>query len=171
MAFPQRLLADGEEVVLDLHPHWKELLGPLAALPVVVGAVSYGVFAMPDGRWHRIGQYVVLAAGLLVLVVRSLVPWLRWRTTSFVLTTARLVIRQGVLSRTGRDIPLTRVNDVSYRHGPLQRLLRCGTLVVESAGERGQIVLADVPRVETVQRELYRRVEAAVPGRPAGERA
>jgi hypothetical protein len=38
-------------------------------------------------------------------------------------------------------------------------MLGCGTLVVESAGERGQVVLRDIPRVETVQGTLYRLVE------------
>jgi uncharacterized membrane protein YdbT with pleckstrin-like domain len=77
-----------------------------------------------------------------------------------VLTTRRVIIRRGVLSRSGRDIPLTRVNDVSFQHSVIERALRCGTLTIESAGEHGQVVLPDVPRVETVQREVYRAVEA-----------
>ena len=39
-------------------------------------------------------------------------------------------------------------------------MLGCGTLVVESAGERGQLVLRDVPHVEEVQRDVYRLAEA-----------
>jgi uncharacterized membrane protein YdbT with pleckstrin-like domain len=87
------------------------------------------------------------------------VPYLRWHTTLYVMTTDRIITRSGVLTRTGRDIPLSRVNDVSFSHNIFERMLRCGTLTVESAGERGQLVLADVPRVEQVQRELYRLVD------------
>jgi hypothetical protein len=39
-------------------------------------------------------------------------------------------------------------------------LLGCGTLVIESAGERGQVTMTEVPRVERVQRELYDLVES-----------
>jgi hypothetical protein len=58
-------------------------------------------------------------------------------------------------------MPMSRVNDVSFEHsGILDRVLRCGTLVVESAGERGQLVMRDVPHVEEVQRDIYRLAEA-----------
>jgi membrane protein YdbS with pleckstrin-like domain len=68
-------------------------------------------------------------------------------------------VRHGVLTRRGRDIPLARINDVSFEKGPLDRLLGCGRLVVESAGEHGQIVLTEIPHVETVHSTLFRLVE------------
>ena len=40
-----------------------------------------------------------------------------------------------------------------------ERLLGCGTLTIESAGERGQSVLTDLPDVEKVQTTLYDLVE------------
>ena len=99
---------------------------------------------------------------MLLLLRFSLWPYVQWQTTRYVLTTRRIVIRQGVFGRSGRDIPLTRVNDVSFRHSLFERLLRCGTLTIESAGEHGQVVLPEVPTVEIVQREVYKRVEAEV---------
>jgi uncharacterized membrane protein YdbT with pleckstrin-like domain len=75
------------------------------------------------------------------------------------MTTRRVVTRTGVLSRKGRDVPMTRINDVSFSHTVVERIFGSGTLVIESAGERGQIVLSDVPHVEVVQRELYGLVE------------
>lgn len=160
MAYPQRLLADDETVVLDLHPHWKSLVGPAALLVVLAGLASYAVTAMPAGSlqgWARLG---VLVAAALLLGWFVLRPWLRWSTTHFVFTTHRVLIRRGVLARHGRDIPLSRINDVTFARSPVGRLIGCGTLIVESGGERGQLVLADVPAVEEVQRELYRLVEA-----------
>jgi uncharacterized membrane protein YdbT with pleckstrin-like domain len=79
-----------------------------------------------------------------------------WWNTVYAVTTRRLVIREGVFAREGHDMPLTRLNDVSFAHSFWERLLGCGTLVVESAGERGQIELSDIPKVEQVQRTLYR---------------
>lgn len=159
MAFPQRLLADDEQVVLDLHPHWKRLLLPAVLIPVVVGVATYLLFLVPDGSAHTPLQWAVIVVAVLVLLRFSVWPFVGWQTTNYVLTTRRVVIRRGVFARSGRDIPLTRVNDVSFQHSFVDRLLRCGTLTIESAGERGQVVLPEVPDVEMVQREVYRRVE------------
>ena len=54
---------------------------------------------------------------------------------------------------------MTRVNDVSFSRTVVERMFGSGTLVIESAGDRGQVVLVDVPHVETVQRDIYRLVE------------
>jgi membrane protein YdbS with pleckstrin-like domain len=68
-------------------------------------------------------------------------------------------LRQGILTRSGRDFPLIRISDVSFSHGPIDRLLGCGRLVVESAGEHGQLVLTQIPHVESVQATLFQLVE------------
>ena len=70
-----------------------------------------------------------------------------------------VLMRNGVLSRQGRDVPLTRVNDVSFSRSIIERFFGSGTLTIESAGERGQVTLTDVPKVEDVQREIYKLVE------------
>jgi uncharacterized membrane protein YdbT with pleckstrin-like domain len=92
-------------------------------------------------------------------MVWLMVPVLRWRTTTYELTTRRLRVRNGIVTRRGRDIPLARINDVSFEKGLLDRLFGSGRLVVESAGEHGQIVLTDIPQVEYTQATLFRLVE------------
>jgi uncharacterized membrane protein YdbT with pleckstrin-like domain len=155
VGFPERLLAEDEEVILHLHPHWKVLVLPIVLFLAVVGLASFGVayIDIPAVRW----VIVAVAVGLLLwFCVRRAATW---AATHFVITTHRVLLREGVLSRTGRDVPLARINDVSFEHSLLERMLGCGTLVVESAGERGQVVLRDIPRVEHVQGTLYRLVE------------
>lgn len=159
MAFPAKLLGEGEHVVDELRPHWKALVLPSAAFVLTAGVASFVAAIVPGWSAQGWVRLAILILALILVLAWSVRPFLRWRTTSYVLTDQRLITRQGVLSRSGRDIPLTRVNDVSFSHSLLGRVLRCGTLVVESAGERGQLVLVDVPRVEQVQRELYRLVE------------
>jgi uncharacterized membrane protein YdbT with pleckstrin-like domain len=162
VAFPKRQLAEGEEVVLDLHPHWKQLVAPVLLLPVLVGLATYLWFVLPNDAARTPLRWVIAVVAALLLIRFSLWPFLRWQTTRYVLTNRRVVLRDGVFSRHGRDIPLTRVNDVSFQHNLFERMLRCGTLTIESAGEHGQVVLPEVPRVEVVQREVYRAVEAEV---------
>src|SRR5450759_3194293 len=140
--------------------------------PALEGARRTGAVAAPDsraglvlhrhdaGRQQGLGRLAVVAIAGALLGALVVLPWLRWLTTHFVITTSRVVIRTGILARRGRDIPLSRVNDVTFSSTVFERLLHCGTLVVESAGERGQVTLTDVPQVEDVQRELYRLLEA-----------
>ena len=155
MAYPAKLLSEGEDVVLDMHPHWKRLVLPVLSLLVVLAAAGYLLAVLDDSRL----QVAVAVAAVVLLVVFTVVPFLRWRTTLFVVTTRRVVVRTGVLARQGRDVPLSRINDITFSHSLFERILGCGTLVVESAGERGQVVLTEVPNVEQVQRTLYDLVE------------
>ena len=97
---------------------------------------------------------------ILALILWLMIPVLRWRLTTYELTSRRLRIRDGIVVRSGRDIPLARVTDVSFRQGPLDRLLGSGRLVVESAGEHGQIVLTEIPHVQQVQARLFQLVES-----------
>ena len=157
--FPSRLLGEDEEVVLDLHPHWKRIVVPALLLPIVVGVATYLVFLVPDWSARTAVRWAIVAVAIVVLLRWSLWPFLEWLTTRYVLTNRRVVIRSGVLSRSGRDIPLTRVNDVSFQHSVIDRMLRCGTLTIESAGEHGQVVLPEVPNVESVQRQVLRHAE------------
>jgi uncharacterized membrane protein YdbT with pleckstrin-like domain len=157
---PRRLLGADENVVMAMRPHIKELIVPALVLLVVSPAATYLAAVMPDGsaqRWLRLAVAVIAALALLRWTVW---PFLKWITTSYVVTDRRLITRVGVIARSGRDMPLSRVNDVTFEHtNLLERMLGCGTLVVESAGERGQLVLRDVPKVEEVQRDVYRLAE------------
>ena len=152
-------LTDDEELVLRLHPHWKTLVRPLLFAVLVVAAALVLEVVIPPGSMAAVERLVVAAVAILAVMLWLMVPVLRWRTTLYELTTRRLRMRDGIVTRHGRDIPLARINDVSFTKGLLDRLLGSGQLVVESAGEHGQIVLTDIPRVEYTQATLFRLVE------------
>lgn len=160
MAFPQDVLTRDEYVVVHLHPHWKVLIRPLLAVALlVVAVVAAYVFLPPAWLVAAYGRYAMV--GLVLVLLLSLVLWplLVWRTTNFVFTNERVILQHGVLSRDRRDIPLARVNDHSMEQTFVERLLGCGTLIIESAGERGQSVLTDIPHVERIQTMLYELVD------------
>jgi membrane protein YdbS with pleckstrin-like domain len=161
MAFKGRDLppADDERQVLLVHPHWKVLVRPVLLALVVVTAALFVVAIIPSGADAGAERLAAGAVAVLALMLWLMVPVLRWRLTTYELTTRRLRIRSGVVTRRGRDIPLARVNDVSFEQGPLDRLLGAGRLVVESAAEHGQIVLTEIPHVQSVHATLFQLVE------------
>jgi uncharacterized membrane protein YdbT with pleckstrin-like domain len=151
--------AEGEHSVLILHPHWKTVLMPFLLLVFVVAVAAMLLAVIPHGRLQADGRIAVGVVALLVAMIWTGVPFLRWRTTTYELTDRRLRLRRGVLSRTGRDFPLIRISDVSFSQGLIDRMLGCGRLVVESAGEHGQLVLTEIPEVRRVQATLFQLVE------------
>lgn len=160
MAFPQRLLADHERMVFDLRPHWVALIVP--ALWIVVSLAFYVVVAnvaQDEVTDSGIVKAVIGGIGVMVAVWKGLNPILEWLTTSFVLTSDRLITRSGVIAKQSKEIPLERINDVTFTQSILERLLGAGDLMLESAGERGQTRITNVRRPEHVQLTIYKEVE------------
>jgi uncharacterized membrane protein YdbT with pleckstrin-like domain len=152
-------LTESEHLVLRLHPHWKTMLRPIMILIVVVAAALTLLILLSAHRNVAVPREVIGVVAVVAIVVWFVIPLLRWRTTTYELTTRRLRLRRGILSRSGRDFPLIRISDVSFSHGLIDRMLGCGRLVVESAGEHGQLVLNEIPTVERVQATLFQLVE------------
>ena len=147
---------DGEEVVLDLRPHWWFFFGPLVAFVLTVAAVvAVMVLDLPDWLWFAL--VALMALNALWLLARLA----KWSTTQFVVTTDRLIYRSGVLAKKGLEIPLERVNNIHFNQSVFERMLRSGDLMIESGGERGQQSFSDIRRPAFVQNEIYRQMEAA----------
>lgn len=159
MAYPDKLLADDEEVVRHLHPHWLTVFWPVVVFLVLVGAGSFGAALIPVGSNQGVYRLLIAVAVVVLAVVFVAVPLLRWRTTHYVITTHRVLYRVGILSRTGRDIGLSRITDVSYRQTLWDRIINSGTVTIETAGESGATVWSAIPDSDAVQQLLNHVVE------------
>lgn len=161
MGYPDNVLAHDERVILHRHPHWKRLIGPVLALLVLTALASFGGAVVNSTDWdprtRQIVQAVIAALWLLLVVWLTLRPFLVWRSTHFVVTDRRVMYRHGLLNRSGIDIPLARINSVEFHHGLLDRIVRSGTLVIESASQ-DPLEFNDVPQVEQVHALLYHEV-------------
>lgn len=159
MAYPQKLLGQDEAVQFELRPAWKTLIGPAIWLIVLIGGFFFllgRINSWFDGSTSTIMTWLLVIVGLILLSTLVIRPFLFWWTTQYVFTNRRIIIRTGIIARRGRDMPLSKVNDVSFDHTAMERILNCGTLMIESAAENGQLVIENIPNVESVQREVYR---------------
>jgi uncharacterized membrane protein YdbT with pleckstrin-like domain len=152
-------LAVGEQPVAVLHPHWKMLVAPVLLTFVVVAGLLVSEVLIPGSKYAWAERLALAVVAIVLLMWWLMVPILRWRTTVYELTTRRLRLRDGILTRNGRDIPLSRITNVSFRKGVLDRVLGAGTLVVESAGEHGELRLTEIPHVERVSALLSQLME------------
>jgi len=161
MSFPTKLLAPGEEIYLDSRPNWSYLFWP-SDLTVVVLAGCVAVFVLWSSA-PAFMAWVLLAFGVCVFVYFA-ARYIGWRTKSFVVTSQRIVYRTGALRRTGREIPIGRVQDVTYHQTVVERIVRAGSLTVESAGRHGQDPFPDITRPAEVQSLINRVVAQATGG-------
>jgi membrane protein YdbS with pleckstrin-like domain len=166
MGISAKLLGEDERVVTSTRTHWKALIAPVLVLLVVVGGGAFLAAVIPDGSVQTVGRIVIAAVAVVLLAIWTVKPFLDWYFATYTLTSRRLITRHGILNRSGRDIPLVRINDVSYEHGFIDRMLRCGTLVIQSASDGGQVVLHDVPHVERLHLQMSDLLFGGPDGKP-----
>lgn len=141
MAYPDHLLSRGERVVLHKHPHWKVLALPVLAFVIVVGGGS--ALAAWVSRWNDVGftshpqWYIgISVVGVILLIWWVLVPFLRWGTEHFVISSSHVFFRTGILKRREHQIPLSRIQNMETEVTFWGRLLGFGSLIVESAADQ-----------------------------------
>ena len=152
MSFPEKVLADDEQVVEHLHPHWITLVPATLWFLVICAGGGFAIAFLPSGgTTHLVLLILVIVVGLVLLSWLSFSPWISWRTTHYVFTTHRVLIRRGVLHHVGHDIALQRISDVGYSQTLWDRIVGAGTLTIESAGEHGQESLTTMPHADRIQ--------------------
>jgi uncharacterized membrane protein YdbT with pleckstrin-like domain len=174
MPYPRELLNEGEELALDLRPHWwyfaRHFLGGFLLIVVLVG-ISFvpagsanAASGSSDSLFHAIHKYAFIIWFIAVLIWALLVlaQYLQWTFTQFVVTSDRIIFRTGVIAKRGVEIPLERINNINFGQTIFERIIGAGTLEIESAGEDGQSLFKDVRHPDAVQQEIYRCMEANV---------
>lgn len=164
-----RVLDEGERVVLLGHPHWRLALRPAAVLVGVSAAAGFGAAVVRLQPWAPWAWLVLGVLAALVAVRWTLLPIARWRATLLVVTDRRFLVREGLLVRDGLDVPIDRIDSVRVRTGAAGRLFGHGTLLLDVAGER--LRFTDVAGVERVQARLHREIGLLAERRRSHEKA
>jgi uncharacterized membrane protein YdbT with pleckstrin-like domain len=164
MPYPKKLLNPNETVALDLHPHWWYFAEPAAALAasIVAGGLVLGLLDAGNTR-----KYLAWAALALVVVCALwlLKRYFGWLTTNFVITSDRIIFREGVLAKQGIEIPLERVNNVNFGQSAFERIIGAGDLLIESGGEDGQQRFTDIRKPQNIQNLITSQAEAKIRSR------
>ncbi len=168
MTLPRKLMIDGEQTIATTRTHIKVLIIPFLILLVVAGATGFLMKVSGDSLGGNL-KWIVLVLGVVLIVAGAVLPWLRWVTWTYTLTNKRIVEQKGILTRSGRIIPLSRVNDVAFEKNLNDRILGCGTLVIHDASEQAGLRLNDIPKIEDFHRTVSNLVMAAHEADPRDE--
>ncbi|MFP5488918.1 MAG: PH domain-containing protein [Acidimicrobiia bacterium] len=157
MPYPRKLLNDYETVALDLHPHWWFFAEPVASL---VGSIVLGIVSLtvPDGDAGRVVGWLAIVL-IVVTALWTLARYAKWSTTNFVITSDRIIYRSGVISKSGIEIPLERVNNVLFNQTMFERMIGAGDLLIESGGETGQQRFTNIKSPGSVQNLIHAQME------------
>jgi uncharacterized membrane protein YdbT with pleckstrin-like domain len=126
-----RYLLPHERQVITVHQHPAVLIRPVFFLLVGLALAGYLSYAIKHNHDVIIGVWVLV--GILLLWVIAKV--IEWAVVYFVITSQRLLLLQGVLTKKMNMMPLTKVTDMSFQRSPLGQILGYGEFIVESAGQ------------------------------------
>ena len=159
MPYPKKNLNTDETIALDMHPHWWYFAQPAAAL---LGSIVIGIVVLTQtdsGSTARKAAGIAAVALLVITALWLIGRYLKWLTTNFVITSQRLIFRQGIVAKRGIEIPLERVNNVNFNQGVFERMLGAGDLLIESGGEDGQQRFTDIRHPDRVQNLIHATAE------------
>jgi len=159
MGFPENVLTSGERVELKMRPHWREVFASVLLGLLLLAVLIYVTWLTPDDTTGNWIQWISVGLGVLIAVFLVIMPILRWLTTHYVVTTHRVLVRRGVVTKTGKDITLSKITDVSFERTLLDRLTGSGTLRIESAGDSPDETFRSIPRSDRVQQVINRLID------------
>jgi len=159
MGFPENVLTSGERVELTMRPHWREVFASVLIGLLLLAVLIYVTWLTPDDTTGNWIQWISVGLGVLIAVFLVIMPILRWLTTRYVVTTHRVLVRRGVVTKTGKDITLSKITDVSFERTLLDRLTGSGTLRIESAGDSPDETFRSIPRSDQVQQLINRLID------------
>lgn len=144
-----------ERTLLTMRTHPKVLFGPtLVGVAMLAGSFACAVYVprdLLDGKAWWVGALLCLFGAL----VLSGVPVLQWWKDLCILTTHRVKIQSGIIWIKGRSIPISRITDVNYEQGLLDRIFGCGTLIITEPSSQDGVKFKDVPHVNAVREQIH----------------
>jgi len=153
MSLPRKLMIDGEHTVATTRTHIKVLLIPFVIL-LLVALLEGFVQAKVDGEVNASVRWILVGIALVLVFFGTLLPFFKWLAWTYTLTNMRIVEQKGLLTRTGRVIPLSRINDVAFEKNLSDRILGCGTLIIHDASDQAGLSLKDIPHIEAFHRTV-----------------
>ena len=149
MRYPESLLSEGENVIFDVHHHPLVLAGSASLSLLFIIAWATLLFMVPLTR----ETWAVVSGLALLLILAAYTAWrfAVWSHVNLVLTNYRLVFVTGIFTRNSREIPLSKISDVSCRQTLPGRVFGMGDLTLETDAETGPLAFFNMPDPERLK--------------------
>ena len=155
-------LLSGETVVATERQHLAVLVPATLLAVICLGVPLVLIQLVPatvSGTNVSGAKAIADAVVAVVVVAWYLLRVLRWRFQTYTLTTHRIVLSRGVVSRVTESIALDRIQDTVVRRPLADRLIGAGSLEIQSAGRDGTEVLRLVPKPDRFYTQILQAIE------------
>jgi uncharacterized membrane protein YdbT with pleckstrin-like domain len=138
-AYLNKLLGNGEEVILEDRQHWFVLLRNIfveGAMIVVIAVLVFVLMGSLQGQtWS--GYLPLLFLLTIPPIISGLVDFFQWYNRKFIVTTWRVIQLSGVINKDVIDSSLEKVNDIELNQSFFGRIFGFGTVEILTASEIG----------------------------------
>ena len=154
-------LGAGEQIVFEGHPSWRAILGFYLKGILIVGVIAALVALLGGGSDAVLITLIVVIGATIVVLVGFLRRW----STRYTITTRRLNIKHGIISRDVQETKIERVQDVNYRQSLYQRIMQIGDVDFDTAAQdsSGDFIFAGVANPEQVVDRVHHATEPVGP--------
>lgn len=158
MAYPEHLLARGEQVMLHKHPTMKVLAFPILWFILIIGGGFALAAILRNDSNHQLWWIIIAAVGVILLFLLCVVPFVKWRSEHFVITNVHVFFRTGFFQRREHQIPLGRIQNLETNVSFWGRIFGYGDLTVESAADQ-PLAFYNVAAITKVQSLLNQLID------------
>ena len=164
MGYAEKNLAAGETILYRAHYHWIIYRFTIIVLVLAVALGAGALYARHEQTGEDVGRWLgLLAAGFVVIALLAFL-WRRFRSSldEFVVTNRRVIRRVGLWAREIQQAPLEKIQDITIEQGNVGRMLGYGTVILETASEKGMLTFPYLASPESFRNHVWGQA-------PAGE--
>ncbi|MBI3261508.1 PH domain-containing protein [Candidatus Berkelbacteria bacterium] len=125
----------GETDIFRTRPSFTPYFFIILGIAVLVAIITLIISPIPP---------IVTLGIVLIGVFAITVVFLAWLTTEYALTTEKVHIRRGIITRYHEDIEVTRVSSVELHQGILGRILNYGDIVIDGDSPNSRIIFRQI---------------------------
>lgn len=149
-----RDLSGKETVVVATRAHMVRLFPGIAWALLTLGGSAAVMYFSRNTKLSGWYWGMTILTAVIVITIVLIIPVLIWRRKIYVVTNRRIVTREGLISKRGRDIPLNRITDVGFEASAAERVLGIGTIFISDASENPPLVWSHIPRARRTQQAI-----------------
>jgi uncharacterized membrane protein YdbT with pleckstrin-like domain len=156
-----------ESMIWEGHPTWRAMLS-FHVKWFAITIVAFGLLLLVRNIGVDLSYpviVVVLVAGIGVTVLSG---WLQRFFTQYTITTKRLTIRSGILSKTESSTNVDRIQNITVKQSPVDRIMKVGSIdfdtAGDNAGDRFSFIGVNEPQ-ELRERIMHAREDEKAEGR------
>ncbi len=123
-----------EAMIWEGHPTWRAMLS-FHIKWFAATLVLFGLLVLLREIGVGLSYAVIVTILLVSLAVTIAIGWMERFFTQYTITTKRLNIRSGILAKTESSTNVDRIQNITVKQSPVDRIMKVGSIDFDTAGD------------------------------------